>query len=345
MKAAVFEKFQSPLQVREVPDVTPHPDAVVIAVEACGICRSDWHGWMGHDSDVTLPHVPGHELAGRIVTMGDRVRSFEAGQRVTAPFCCGCDHCEQCASGNQQICDHYTQPGFTQWGAFAELVEIRYADVNLVLLPDELDFVTAASLGCRFATSFRGVVEQGRVSAGDWVAVHGCGGVGLSAVMIANAIGANVIAVDVRGERLNIAKQCGAAEAVSAATTDVVNRIRQITQGGAHVSIDALGSHETCSNSIRCLRKRGRHVQIGLMLGAEADPRIPMGQVIAGELEIYGSHGLQAYDYGRMFRMIAAGQVNPRQLITDCVSLEQAAEILPRMHEFPGDGVTVIDSF
>jgi len=345
MKAAVFDQFRSPLTVRDLPDPEPHPDAVIIDVRACGICRSDWHGWMGHDSDVQLPHVPGHELAGIVVAAGASVRRTRVGQRVTAPFCCGCDHCDQCTSGNQHICDEYTQPGFTQWGAFAERVEIRYADVNVVELPEQLDFVTAASLGCRFATSFRGVVTQGRVSGGDWLAVHGCGGVGLSAVMIAHAMGANVIAVDINEKRLRLAKECGAVELVNATTMDVVTTIRECTGGGAHVSLDALGSHETSRNSVGCLRKRGRHVQIGLLLGSHSDPPIPMSQVIAGELELYGSHGLQAHEYPRLFRMIQSRQVDPRRLITDTVTLEEAAELLPKLDEFPGDGVTVIDEF
>ena len=343
MKAAVFEQFRTPLHIQNVPDPVPEPDAAVIAVRACGLCRSDWHGWMGHDSDVHLPHVPGHELAGEIVAVGSAVKHWSIGQRVTVPFCCGCGTCEQCVCGNQQICDRYTQPGFTQWGAFAELVAIRHADVNLVSLPAEIDFVTAASLGCRFATSFRAVVVQGRTQPGDWVAVHGCGGVGLSAVMIAAALGAQVIAVDIRRDRLEFAQRCGAAVVINAAETDPVAAIRETTRGGAHVSMDALGSRTTCWNSVKCLRKRGRHVQIGLMLGSDADPPVPMSAVIANELEIIGSHGMQAFEYDRMLRMISSGALRPDLLISDRVTLTQAAELLPKMHEFPGHGVTVID--
>ena len=343
MKAAVFEQFQTPLDVRSVADPVTQPDSAIIAVRACGLCRSDWHGWMGHDSDVHLPHVPGHELAGEIVAVGRDVRLWSIGQRVTVPFCCGCGTCEQCVCGNQQICDQYTQPGFTQWGAFAELIAIRHADVNLVSLPEEIDFVTAASLGCRFATSFRAVVVQGRTQPGDWVAVHGCGGVGLSAVMIAAALGAQVIAVDIREDRLEFARRCGASVVINASSIDPIPAIKDATRGGAHVSLDALGSRTTCWNSVKSLRKRGRHVQIGLMLGSDADPPIPMGAVIGNELEIIGSHGMQAFEYGRMLRMISVGTLRPQILISDRVSLSQAAELLPRMHEFPGHGVTVID--
>jgi alcohol dehydrogenase len=349
MKAAVFKQFRGSLEVRNVPDPIAKPDGAIIAVKACGLCRSDWHGWMGHDSDVHLPHVPGHELAGEVVSIGRDVRRYQVEQRVTVPFCCGCGHCPQCESGNQQICDHYTQPGFTQWGAFAEFVEIRFADVNLVALPETIDFVTAASLGCRFATSFRAIVAQGRTQAGDWVAVHGCGGVGLSAVMIASAIGATVIAVDVRDDRLEMATRCGARHCLKASDfsddSDLVTAIRDFSHGGVHVSLDALGSRRTCRNSVRSLRKRGRHVQVGLMLGGEADPPIPMGAVIGNELEILGSHGMQAFEYSRMLRMIETGQLNPSMMISNRVALEEAALLLPRMNEFPGTGVTVIDRF
>ena len=344
MIAAVFENFRTPLLVRSVHDPTPRPDAAIIAVRACGLCRSDWHGWMGHDSDVHLPHVPGHELAGTVAEVGSLVRGWSLGDRVTAPFCCGCDSCVQCRSGNHQICDRYTQPGFTQWGAFAEFVEIRYADVNLVRLPDSIDDVTAASLGCRFATSFRAVVFQGRVQAGDWVAIHGCGGVGLSAVMIAAAIGARVIAVDVRQDRLEMARRCGASDLLDASECDVVSAIQDLSDG-VHVSLDALGSKQTCWNSVKCLRKRGRHVQVGLLAGPDSDPPIPMGAVIANELELIGSHGMQAFEYGRMLSMIEAGTLNPSMLISDRVTLSEAASLLPRMHEFPGTGVTVINRF
>jgi alcohol dehydrogenase len=224
-------------------------------------------------------------------------------------------------------------------------VEIRHADVNLVELPDAIDFVTAASLGCRFATSFRGVAVQGRLQPGDWLAVHGCGGVGLSAVMIAAALGAQVVAVDVRSDRLELAQRCGALHLINAEDTDPVEAIRSLTGGGAHVSVDALGSKRTCWNSVRSLRKRGRHVQIGLMAGADANPPIPMSLVIAGELELLGSHGMQAFEYPRMLRMITAGQLQPDLLISNRVTLSEAAELLPQMHAFPGSGVTVIDRF
>ena len=347
MKAVIFEKFGGSLSVAQVADPVAADDGVIIKVEASGICRSDWHGWLGHDPDITsLPHVPGHELAGVVEETGKNVTRWRHGDRVTVPFVCACGTCPECVSGNHQVCDHQFQPGFTGWGSFAQFVAIRYADVNLVRLPEELDFVTAASLGCRFSTSYRAVVAQGQVVPGQWVAVHGCGGVGLSAIMIAHALGAQVIAVDIDGKVLNLAKRLGTAVTIDAKeNADVAGAIRDVTGRGADVSIDALGSVTTCSNSILCLRKRGRHVQVGLLAGEDYLPRIPMHQVIARELQIYGSHGMQASKYGEIFAMIVSGKLNPKAMMGKTVPLEDAPTELAKMGQFGSVGITVIDRF
>ncbi len=346
MKAAYFEEFQQPITIQTLPDPEPHPDGVVIQVKANGICRSDWHGWMGHDSDVHLPHVPGHELAGEIVALGKDVQRWQVGDCVTLPFCGGCGHCEQCASGNQQVCDNYFQPGFTAWGSFAEYVAIRYADVNLVRLPKTVDFVAAASLGCRFITSFRAVVHQGRVQPGEWVVVHGCGGIGLSAIMIATAIGARVIGVDIRQSALDRAKALGAEYTLNPKSDfQIPADVRFITKGGAQVSIDALGSNETCYNSVMSLRKRGRHVQVGVMAADHRETALPMGYVMFNELELIGSHGMQAHAYGPMLDMIAAGKLQPEKLISHTVTLAEGVDVLMNMDASPPTGVVVIDQF
>lgn len=346
MKAMYYEAFGQTPEIRILPDPEPTEDGVVIKVEATGLCRSDWHGWMGHDPDISLPHVPGHELAGRVVAKGKNVMRYKLGDRVTVPFVSGCGRCSECHSGNHQVCPDQFQPGFTHWGSFAEYVAIAYADTNLVKLPDEVDYATAASLGCRFATAFRAVADQGRVKGGEWVAVHGSGGVGLSAIMIASALGANVVAIDIAEDKLAMARQAGAAATVNgAATADVVEAVREITGGGAHVSLDALGHTATCCNSIRNLRRRGRHVQVGLMLGSHASPAIPMGQVIAHELEIYGSHGMQAWRYEDMLAMITGGRLTPAQLVGRHVSLEEAVPMLMSLDKATETGISVITKF
>src|SRR5215813_1513918 len=346
MRAAIYQQFRQPLRIENVRDPMPADDGVVIAVKATGLCRSDWHGWMGHDPDIRLPHIPGHELAGEIAAKGSSVSRWKVGDRVTVPFVCACGVCRPCRSGNQQVCDHQLQPGFTHWGSFAEYVAIPRADLNLVSLPDELSFETAASLGCRFATSFRAVVDQARVKEGQWVAVHGCGGVGLSAIMIARALGARVIAIDVEGDKLNFARSVGADATLNAREhADIAVAVAELTRHGADVSIDALGSPETCFSSIACLAKRGKHIQIGLLLGKVSRPALPMDQVVAKELEILGSHGMQAHRYPAMLEMIRTGELRPGSLIGRRIRLEDAVTALPGMDRDPSAGVTIVNAF
>ena len=345
MKAAVYYQFKQPLSLQNVTDPTPTDSSVIIKVEATGMCLSDWHGWAGHDPDIALPHVPGHELAGLIEVVGKSVKKWNVGDRVTVPFVGGCGRCEYCNSGNQHICNNQFQPGFTAWGSFAEYVRIDFADENIVRLPDEIDFVTAAGLGCRFITSFRGVVVQGQLKQDQWLAVHGCGGVGLSAIMIGKAIGAQVIAIDLLEEKLNFAKRIGADFTVNAKNQNVIDAINEITSGGVHVSIDALGHTETASNSIRSLRKQGKHVQIGLMTGKHENLPVPMSLILANELEIVGSHGMQAHKYQEVFKLIKFAKLKPEMLVGKKVTLAEAVDLLPKMDQFQDIGITVIDRF
>lgn len=344
MKVVVYHEFGKHPVIETVPDPSPSGDGVVIRVMATGLCRSDWHGWMGHDPDIRLPHVPGHELAGIVEATGRQVTRWKKGDRVTLPFVCGCGRCPRCISGNHHICDRQSQPGFTHWGSFAEYVAIDYADVNLVRLPEEIDFVTAASLGCRFVTSFRAIVELGKVTGGQWVAVHGCGGIGLSAIMIASSLGANVVAVDIQDEKLDFARSVGATATVNATQTpDVAAQVVELTGGGAHVSVDALGNPATCYQSVANLRKRGKHIQVGLMMGGDQNAPIPLDKIISDELEFLGSHGMQAHKYPEMLAMIKAGKLSPDKLIGKTITLEETPDALVSMDRFPGTGVTVID--
>jgi len=335
MRAVLYEGFREPIAVADVQDPRPAPDGAVIRVEATGLCRSDWHGWMGHDPDITrFPNVPGHELAGTVEAVGSDVRRVREGDRVTVSFVCACGACAECVRGEQQVCEHQRQPGFHIWGSFAEYVAIEHADLNVVPLPDELDFATAASLGCRFATAYRAVLDVGRVRPGEWLVVHGCGGVGLSAVMIGVAAGARVVGVDVSEGALELARALGAEHAVPAGTD-----VRELTEGGAHVSLDALGLGATCLASIDGLRRRGRHVQVGVLPDA---PPVPMHRVMAHELQLLGSHGMAAHAYPRMLGSIAAGRLDPARLITSHITLDEAPAALAAMGEGSPRGVTMI---
>ena len=343
MRAVTFSAFGGPVTVEEVADPSVPDDGAIIRVEATGLCRSDWHGWMGHDPDIRLPHVPGHEFAGTIEAVGHNVTRWRPGARVTFPFVGACGRCGPCLAGDAQVCDAQDQPGFSRWGSFAELVAIGRADVNLIALPDGLDAVTAAALGCRFATAYRAIIAQGRVRAGEWVAVHGCGGVGLSAVMIAVSAGARVVAVDVSSGALAAATVLGAEVAIDGSRPDVGAVIRDATDGGAHLSLDAIGSSETLLNSVDGLRKRGRHVQVGLMVGAAARSVVPMDRVLSRELELIGSHGMAARDYPEMLARIADGRLRPDRLVGRTIELDAAPDALVAMSQpATHPGITVI---
>jgi len=317
----------------------------VIRVEAAGLCRSDWHGWQGHDLDiVSLPHVPGHEFAGIVHAVGDGVRRVQVGERVVVPFICGCGGCTWCVSGSAQGCPNQWQPGFHGPGCYAEFTAIPWADFNLVALPDGLPFEVAASLGCRFATSYRGIVEVAGVTAGEWVTVFGCGGVGLAAVMIARSRGARVIGIDVNSDALARASQAGAEITVDAGAGDAVEMIQAVVPQGADVAVDALGSARTADSAARSLRIHGRHLQIGLLppavIGDHAT--VPMHTVIGRELSVLGSHGMAAAGYPRLLADIAAGLLDPAQLIARTITLAEAPGALAEMSAGTEPGVTII---
>ncbi len=325
MRAVAYDAFRAAPRVVDLPSPSCPPHAALVRVAATGVCRSDWHGWQGHDADIAaFPHVPGHELAGTVEHVGEAVRSWRGGERVTAPFVCACGTCGACATGNGQVCEHQTQPGFSHWGSWAELVRIDHADVNLVALPEGMGFAESAALGCRVATAYRAVVQVGRLQAGERMTVHGCGGVGLAAILVGAAAGATVIGIDPEPEARDLAVALGAATAVAPGEA----------LPDADLSVDAVGHPAALAASLRGLRRRGRHVQVGLFPDA---PPVPMDVVIARELQVLGSHGMAAHSYPRLFALgLPIGR-----LVTRRIGLEDAPAALtdpPR-----GGGITVIE--
>ncbi len=325
MRALQYDAVGAPIRLVELPTPDCPADGAVIEVRATGICRSDWHAWRGHE-EVPLPQVPGHEFAGVVSAVGPAVTAVGVGDRVTVPFVNGCGRCSWCVAGQAQVCPDQSQPGFTHPGSYAEQVAIRAADFNVVRLPDSVDFVTAAALGCRFATAYHALTAQARLQEGEWVAVFGCGGVGLSAVMIATALGARVVAVDPSPAAASRAAELGAGVTVSAA--DPVPAVLEATGGGAAVAVEALGSGPTADQALRSLRRRGRHLQVGLMGGADLTAALPWNLVVGHELQLIGSHGMPAADYPAMLDLIAAGRLEPQRLVGSIIGLADAGEAL-----------------
>ncbi len=346
MRAVVMTGFRQPMELQDVPDPACPKDGVILETAACGICRSDWHTWTGHWSDVPVPGILGHEFAGTVIEVGPDAKRVKVGDRVIVPFCSGCGHCEWCIDGKHHICDEPFQPGFSAAGGFAQLVSIDHADINCIALPESIDFLSAAAMGCRFMTSFHGLVSTARIKPGEFVAVHGSGGIGLSAIMVAAAVGAEPIAVDIDSKKLDFAKKLGAVHVVNASNCDPAAAIQEITKGGAQISVDALGMQVTTHNSIRSLRKQGRHVQIGITAPEQkGEASIPIDLVMGNELQILGSHGMPISGYGAMLSMVAAGRLKPADIVTSTVPLEQTWPVMESMENFGTTGFVVIDRY
>ncbi len=342
MRAAVLTGWREDLALTEVPDPSCPDDGVVLRVLACGVCRSDWHAWTGADP-VPLPHVLGHELSGEVVAVGPHVRGWRAGERVVAPFILGCGRCADCAAGNQTVCAHQVLPGFSVRGAYAELVAIPHADHNLVRLPDGLDAALAAALGCRATTAWHALTGRAALRGGEWLAVvGGGGGVGLAALLLGRALGARVVVVDVVPEKLGYAASLGAEAAVDGRDGDPAEAIRELTGGGAHVAVEALGIGDTTEVSIRSLRPLGRHVQVGMPTGEHTTMALPMDVVYARQLALFGTRGMPAWRFPGLLSLIESGRVDLAPLVGRRVPLSAASAELAAFDTAAPPGVAVI---
>ncbi len=350
MRAATMTGVREPLQVMDLPDPDCAPHGAIVRVEANGVCRSDWHGWVGDWTWVGLkfeyPHVLGHEFCGVIEEVGPEVRRFKAGDRVIVPFAQGEGSCSFCRSGDSNVCDHGFAPGFAYWGGFGRYSAVPYADTNLVAMPDEVNFLEDAAMGCRFMTAFRSVADRGRVQPGEWVAVHGCGGIGLSAIQIATALGANVIAVDIDDAKLAFAEKQGAVASVRGDRNDVIEAVHEITKGGAHVAVDALGIKATCHNALGSLRAQGRHLQIGQTGEAEQGMiDFPIDVMLSKELTVIASGGLPPKNFDAMLAMVTSGKLRPAELVTGTIPLEETGRVMASMDSYATMGFVVIDRY
>ncbi|MFB6093682.1 MAG: zinc-dependent alcohol dehydrogenase family protein [Halanaeroarchaeum sp.] len=355
MRAVTFQGVEETMAVEEVERPEPGPDGVVVETEACGVCRSDWHAWRGDwewlNIQPTEGQVFGHEPAGTVVEVGDDVETFDVGDFVTNPFNLSDGTCRHCRAGRSNICERSIPMGLVpfQQGAFAEYYPVPNADHNLVTLPDDIDPVAVAGLGCRFATAFHGIVHRVDLTAGDWVAVHGCGGVGLSAVHVADALGANVIAVDLNEANLEKAIELGADRTVRVPDVeDVPAAVKAYTPSGrgADVSVDALGIAETTQNSLESLDKGGQHLQIGLTTAEEGgNVALPVDRMVADEVDFYGSYGMPPHEYDEIFQMMAEGKIDPGAVVTDRISLEDIPETIEGLDNFETVGIPVVTEF
>jgi D-arabinose 1-dehydrogenase-like Zn-dependent alcohol dehydrogenase len=350
MKAALLVANNEPLVVDEVADPELMDDGAIVRIEACGVCRTDWHLWKGHwdwiGVNARFPLILGHEMAGTIEAVGPEVKSFAPGDRVLAPFHYSCGFCDRCQSGLQNLCRNPMFPGSNVDGGFGELVAVPHADVNLLKLPDSVSSEAASALGCRFMTAFHAVVELGEIRPGETIAIFGCGGVGLSAVMVAAAAGATVIAVDIDERKLQKAESVGAQYLVNSQQVDAVQAIQDLTSGGVNVAVDALGIRETVLGGLGSLAVRGRHIQVGLTTVDErGEVAIPTDIMVAKELRMIGCHGMPRPRYAELVSMVGRGTLTPDALVGERASIGEATKVLEQMTNFENLGFSVITSW
>lgn len=348
MKAARLVEIAQPLVVEDVPVPDPGPRDAVVRVAVEGICRTDWHTWMGDWSWVglapPLPITMGHEFAGDVVAVGAEVSSVAVGDRVAVPFHEACGRCAYCRSGRTNLCDALEFLGMTHDGGYAEYVRVVNAELNCVPLPDNVGYEDAAALGCRFMTAWHAVQHQAGLRAGEWLSVHGVGGVGLSAVQIGTALGARVIAVDIDERKLAAARAQGAAATINGRDVDVAQAVKEVTGGGAHVALGGLGTESLVRAAILGLRKGGRLVQVGLTSKREQGiVGIPLDELIEAELSIIGSVGNPHVHLPPLLSLVGDKRLDPAGLVTERVALDEAQGVLERMTSFDTVGFALID--
>ena len=345
MRAARLTGWRAPLEIVSEADPAPPPGGVVLRVLACGVCRSDWHVWTGADPDVSLPHIPGHEYCGEVVAVGEGVTRWRAGDRVIAPFILACGACPACAAGRQTTCARQVLPGFTVPGAFAEYVAVAHADANLAALPPGVAPDLAAGLGCRVTTAWQALTDRAALRPGEWLAVFGGGGVGVSALLLGRALGARVVVVDVVPEKLDFARALGAEAVVNAREADAAQAVREVTGGGADLAVEALGIEDTTVSALKSLGKMGRMVLVGMPAGASVTMALPMDAVYSGQLALYGTRGMPAWRYPPLLSLVESGRVDLSPLVTRRIALSGATAELAAFDAPAPPGVAVITDF
>lgn len=336
MKAAVLREFKNPLSIEDVEKPIPASDEVLIQVEACGSCHSDVHvadgDWTQLKKIVKQPLIPGHEIAGRVVEVGSAVRDLGVGDRVGVPWIhWSCGECEFCKSGHENLCNRQKITGVTVDGGYAEF--LKAPSTHALKIPDDLSSVEAAPLFCAGVTVYRALKKAGPL-AGRRLAVFGIGGLGHLAVQIGRVFGAEVTAIDISDDKLELAKGLGASHTINARTSDVVKDLRH--RGGIHVCLVSSAAKAAYDTAFYCLRPSGILLVVGLPAENICFPPILMA---AGEIRIQASTVGTRTDLQEILSLAAAGKVRCQ---TTARPLSQVNEVLDELRRGQATGRLVL---
>ena len=336
MKAAILHDFKQPLLIEEIERPRPEANEVLIQVEACGACHSDVHvadgDWTQLAGIVKKPLILGHEIAGHVVEKGGAVDDLQIGDRVGVPWIhWSCGECEFCREGNENLCSRQKITGVTVDGGYAEFV--KAPATHALKIPDGISALEAAPLFCAGLTVYR-ALKSASIVAGQRLAVFGIGGLGHLAVQFGRAFGAEVIAIDISEEKLELARSLGAADTLNAATTDVVKQLRR--KGGAHVSLVTSAARAAYDTAFSGLRPTGTLLVVGLPAESICFPPILMA---AREVRIHASTVGTRQDLREVLSMAAVGRVRCKVVARP---LAQANEVLDQLRKGQVSGRIVL---
>jgi alcohol dehydrogenase, propanol-preferring len=336
MKAAIFREFKTALTIEEIDRPKPGPDEVQIEVEACGVCHSDLHiadsDWAQFAGIVKRPLILGHEIVGRIVEKGAEVGDLRLGDRVGVPWLhWSCGDCEYCQEGNENLCARQKITGVTVDGGYAEYVKAPARHV--LKIPDGLSSAEAAPLFCAGVTVYR-ALKKANISPGQRLAIFGIGGLGHLAVQIGRASGAEITAIDISEENLQLAKSLGATKTLNCTSTNVVKELRE--KGGMHVALVTSAAKAAYEMAFSCVRPTGTLLVVGLPAEAICFPPILMA---AGEVRIQASAVGTRQDLREVLELAAAGRVRCR---TATYPLARVNEVLDQLRKGQVSGRIVL---
>jgi 2-desacetyl-2-hydroxyethyl bacteriochlorophyllide A dehydrogenase len=338
MKAARLHRVGERLSIDRVEVPKVGPDDVLVDVKASGICHSDLNYRDGIVQTAKLPIIMGHEIAGVIAQTGDRVKGLQKGDRVCVHYIKSCGKCVFCQSKRENFCVEYQMLGMTTDGGFAEYVSVPAR--SILKLPESIPFDQGSIIGCAVSTAYH-ALRRGRTAAGDIVMVNGIGGLGVHVLKLAKILGARkIIAVDVSEEKLKLAKKMGADELVNAATEDLADKMKVVTEGRlADVVVDLVGVG-TIEKAIDCVGKGGRMVLVGI---GQKEMRIsPYKTIIGKEMDIVGVNDHLEFELAELIELVSSGKLDLSDSITHRVSLEDVNSGFDILEKKIGNPIRVV---